>query len=114
MVHFFGWRALVFHLVYSLIILLQFEAIEYLEHYGLERKLIPGSDGIYEAVNTKHSWNAPQVLSNYMLFKVQRHSDHHANAYKPYQVLDSFAESPLLPYGYSVCLMLVMNPSVWF
>lgn len=109
----FGTRALAFHLVYSAIITLYFEAVNYLEHYGLERKLLPGSDKVYESVKVTHSWNAPQVLTNYLLFKLQRHSDHHANAYKPYQILDSFVESPMLPYGYSVSLLLAINPPIW-
>jgi alkane 1-monooxygenase len=64
-------------------------------------------------VKVTHSWNAPQVVTNYLLFKLQRHSDHHANSYKPYQILDSFVESPMLPYGYSVSLLLVFNPAMW-
>jgi alkane 1-monooxygenase len=107
----FGLRATMFHLVYSAVITLMFEAVNYIEHYGLERKLI--GEGVYESVNIMHSWNAPQVFTNYALFKLQRHSDHHANAYKPYQTLDSYVESPMLPYGYSVSLILSMFPPVW-
>jgi hypothetical protein len=69
---------------------------------------------VYESIALKHSWNAPQVMSNYLFFKLQRHSDHHANAYKPYQILDSIPESPMLPYGYTVSLILCMFPYVWF
>jgi alkane 1-monooxygenase len=32
-----------------------------------------------------HSWNADDRLSNYYFWKIQRHSDHHINAIKPYQ-----------------------------
>lgn len=109
----FGLKATLFHVVYSALITLMFEAVNYIEHYGLERKLLPGSTDVYESVKITHSWNAPQVLSNYILFKLQRHSDHHANSYKPYQILDSFTESPMLPYGYSVSLLLCMFPPIW-
>jgi hypothetical protein len=51
--------------------------------------------------------------NTYLLFKLQRHSDHHAKAYKPYQVLDSYVESPMLPYGYSVSIILCTIPYVW-
>lgn len=51
------------------------EAINYLEHYGLRRMKKP--DGTYEKVTIKHSWNSPHRFSNYLLFKLQRHSDHH-------------------------------------
>ncbi len=45
--------------------------------------------------------NAPHRISNYLLFKLQRHSDHHENGSKPYQILCSFEESPTLPHGYT-------------
>ena len=40
-----------------------FEAINYVEHYGLRRE---GKD---EKVNENHSWDAPYRFSNYILFK---------------------------------------------
>ena len=109
----FGTRALFFNLVVSYLTLMTFESVNYLEHYGLQRKLMPGSTDIYESVRITHSWNAPQVMTNYLLFKLQRHSDHHANSYKPYQILDSYPESPMLPYGYSVSLLLCIFPPIW-
>jgi alkane 1-monooxygenase len=51
------------------------EAINYIEHYGLLRKR--NEKGEYEKVTIRHSWNAPHRISNYLLFKLQRHSDHH-------------------------------------
>lgn len=44
------------------------ETVNYVEHYGLLRE--KDADGNYEPVNIKHSWNAPQVITNYMLFKL--------------------------------------------
>ena len=80
----FGGRTVVFHLLYSAMVAMMYEAINYIEHYGLQRKLLPGSKDVYESVKITHSWNAPQVVTGYILFKLQRHSDHHANSYKPY------------------------------
>jgi alkane 1-monooxygenase len=59
-----------FNLLVSVITTLMFEAVNYLEHYGLQRKLLPGTDKVYESVNITHSWNAPQVMTNYLLFKL--------------------------------------------
>jgi alkane 1-monooxygenase len=88
------------------------EITNYIEHYGLQRKEI--SPGVYEPVSIKHSWNAPKVFQNLVLFKLQRHSDHHENSYKPYQTLCSYAESPKLPCGYGICLIAALCPPVWF
>ncbi len=52
-------------------------------------------------------------MTDYALFKLQRHSDHHANIYKPYQILESLPESPLLPTGYTVALIICFIPYVW-
>lgn len=40
----------------------------------------------YERVTIHHSWNANWLFTNSVIFSLQRHSDHHENAYKPYQV----------------------------
>lgn len=53
----FGKIALIFQLLYSFTVVIYFEAVNYIEHYGLERKL--DANGNYESISTKHSWNAP-------------------------------------------------------
>ena len=88
------------------------ESINYVEHYGLRRK--EKTDGNYEKVTIMHSWNSPHRFSNYFLFKVQRHSDHHENSLKPYQTLVSMEESPFLPHGYTVSIFMSFFPKTWF
>jgi len=109
---FFGWTGLIFFLISAFISVIFLETINYIEHYGLERKEI--TPGVYEKVDIKHSWNAPHRFTNYLLFKLQRHSDHHENGYKPYQTLCSYDQSPFLPHGYTVCLLLATNSEAWF
>jgi alkane 1-monooxygenase len=108
----FGLKVMLLQLATGLggMIFLQFTG--YIEHYGLLRK--KGEDGKYENTTLLHSWNAPHRISNYLLFKLQRHSDHHENALQPYQSLASYEESPTLPNGYSICIMLALIPPVWF
>eukprot|EP00736_Rhodelphis_marinus_P009465 Rmarinus@m.29485 len=87
------------------------EIINYVEHYGLRRKEI--RPGVYENVGVVHSWNAPQRVTNWFLFKLQRHSDHHAHALRRYQILRNFAESPELPSGYPGMALLALFPPLW-
>ena len=61
-----------------------------------------------------HSWNAPHRVSNYLLFKLQRHSDHHENCLKHYQTLVSLPQSPMLPHGYTLMIILCFVPSKFF
>ncbi|PRY85302.1 alkane 1-monooxygenase [Mongoliibacter ruber] len=88
------------------------ELVNYIEHYGMERKILPS--GRYENVTPLHSWNASHLVSNFLLFQLQRHSDHHAFAYKRYQVLEHHDSSPQLPQGYSAMIILALFPPLWF
>ncbi len=49
-----------------------------------------------------------------MLFHLQRHSDHHAHAERPYQCLRHFDTSPQLPAGYFTMYLAAWIPPVWF
>ena len=88
------------------------ETINYVEHYGLRRELLPS--GNYEPVKPRHSWNANQELGRIMLYELTRHSDHHYLASKKYQVLDHHDDSPQLPAGYPTCMLMALVPPLWF
>jgi alkane 1-monooxygenase len=106
------WEVPLFFFAQSVLAFTLLELVNYLEHYGMERKKL--SNGGYEKVTPIHSWNASQLVSNFLLFQLQRHSDHHAYAYKRYQVLDHHDQSPQLPAGYSAMIILACFPPLWF
>ncbi|TGK14109.1 alkane 1-monooxygenase [Leptospira fletcheri] len=106
------WSVLGFFLVQSWIAFSLLELVNYIEHYGLKRKeLYPGK---FEKVLPIHSWNQNFSVSNAFLFQLQRHSDHHANAGRRYQSLRHFEESPQLPYGYEVMILVALVPALWY
>lgn len=106
------WEVPLFFFTQSFLAFTLLELVNYVEHYGIMRKEL--SPGRFERVNPLHSWNASQILSNFFLFQLQRHSDHHAFAHKRYQVLNHYDESPQLPFGYPTMIILAMLPPVWF
>jgi alkane 1-monooxygenase len=106
------WEVPVFFFGQSILAFTLLEAVNYLEHYGMERKKL--ATGFYEKVTPLHSWNASQTVSNFLLFQLQRHSDHHAFAFKPYQILNHYDESPQLPAGYSAMILVALFPPLWF
>jgi alkane 1-monooxygenase len=106
------WDIPIFFFAQSIIAFSLLELVNYIEHYGIVRKQL--SDGKYERVNPLHSWNASYLISNFFLFQLQRHSDHHANAIKRYQVLNHYDESPQLPFGYPTMILIALIPPVWF
>lgn len=91
--------------VYGIAIL---ESQNFFAHYGLRRKKL--ENGRYERVNPRHSWNSDHLIGRVLLFELTRHSDHHHNGAKEFQVLDSKHESPLLPFGYPAMLILSFFP----
>lgn len=107
-----NWAIPIFFFFQSYLAFSLLELVNYLEHYGIVRKqLAPGK---YERVNPLHSWNSSHLISNFFLFQLQRHSDHHANAIKRYQVLDHYKESPQLPFGYPTMILIALIPPLWF
>jgi alkane 1-monooxygenase len=105
-------EVLIFFFSQSIVAFTLLELVNYIEHYGIVRREV--SPGKYERVNPLHSWNASHMLSNFFLFQLQRHSDHHAYAHKRYQVLNHYDESPQLPFGYPTMIVLAMFPPIWF
>jgi alkane 1-monooxygenase len=94
--------------VYGISIL---EAQNYFSHYGLRRKKL--SNGSYERVKPRHSWNSDHLIGRILLFELSRHSDHHHSGAKPFQILDSKKDSPTLPYGYPMMLVLSYFPFIF-
>ena len=106
-----GAGALLFWLVQAAYAVFLLEAINYIEHYGLERSA--GADGRPEPFAMQHAWNADHALTNCFIANLQRHSDHHMHAWKPYATLEALP-GPQLPTGYAGCLFLASVPRLWF
>ena len=108
----FGWPVLLFLVVHNFFAWMQLTSANYIEHYGLLR--MRKDNGKYERCQPHHSWNANHLLSNLMLFQLERHSDHHANPARPFQSLRSFEDLPELPAGYFTMYLIAYFPPLWF
>lgn len=108
-----GWTGIGLFLMQAGTAIWQLELVNYIEHYGLTRKHL--GDGKYEHVQPRHSWNAAQRASNWLLINLQRHSDHHYKPDRRFPMLQNYtqAEAPQLPYGYPVMTIAAMIPRVW-
>jgi alkane 1-monooxygenase len=113
LVWYFGGILLLFSAILIAVVgFLLLETVNYIEHYGLSRKKL--ENGRYERVQPWHSWNSNHVLGRLILFELSRHSDHHFKANRKYQVLRHFDESPQLPYGYPMSMLMSFVPPLWF
>ena len=108
----FGTKGFLVALFSGIVGLLLLETINYIEHYGLMRKLTPS--GRYERVTEKHSWNSNHILGRIILYELTRHSDHHYKSQKKYQILEYHDVSPQMPYGYPTSMVLSFFPPIWF
>lgn len=108
-----GWAGIGLFLMQAGTAIWQLELVNYIEHYGLTRKHL--GDGKYEHVQPRHSWNAAQRASNWLLINLQRHSDHHYKPDRRFPMLQNYtqADAPQLPYGYPVMTIAAMIPRVW-
>lgn len=110
--YFFGLRSLLFFVLVALIGILLLESVNYIEHYGLGRRL--RSEGVFVKPLHCHSWNSDHVLSRVLLFELSRHSDHHYKASKKYQLLNHHDDSPQMPTGYAGMIVLALISPLWF
>jgi alkane 1-monooxygenase len=107
----FGFESLFFYLIASIIGFLLLETVNYIEHYGLQRKKI---NGVYERTLPVHSWNSNHPIGRILLLELSRHSDHHFMASRKYQILRHFDDSPQMPAGYPGMMLISFFPPLWF
>ena len=106
-----GPKILPFLMVASFWANFQLTSANYVEHYGLLRREI--SPGKHEPCQPHHSWNSNHIFSNWALFHLQRHSDHHTHPLRRYQALRHFDNLPRLPNGYFGMFSLAYFPPLW-
>lgn len=106
-----GGLGLLAYLAQGLLAALTLEVINYIEHYGLMRRVMP--DGRFEPPNELHSWNSDYFLSNAILLQLQRHADHHAHPAKAFPYLNHVPAAPQLPLGYAAMFIVALIPPLW-
>ncbi len=108
----FGPGMLVFLAIHHGFAYWQLTSANYIEHYGLLRRR--DENGRLERCRPHHSWNSNHILSNLVLFHLERHSDHHSHPLRRYQSLRHFDDVPRLPNGYFGMFLLAYVPPLWF
>ena len=104
----FGMGGLMYQLTNFILCSFWLDAVNFLEHYGLNR--IKDENGIYESIGYQHSWSS---VSSPVLFRLQRHSDHHAHSFRPMQILRKLSCAPMLPYEYILMLWIGLCPPLF-
>lgn len=110
-----GIWAIVLFLIQSMAAVLVLRAMDYMQHYGLQRQYDPKLN-LWEPIGLHHAWNCNLGLSNLTQFNILRHSDHHHHPAREYPLLQAYPESsaPHLPFSPSILTPIALMPPLWF
>lgn len=91
---------------------LQIAMADYVQHYGLARRL--RANGKPEPVGPRHSWNTPHWYSSALMLNAPRHSDHHMNPQRPFPALALEEDTmPTLPHSLPVMATIALFPPLY-
>lgn len=91
-------------------VVLIYESITYIQHYGLKRSV--DSTGHYFPIALNHSWNCYYKLSSYLYFMMPVHSVHHIQ-HPDLNSIKNWA-GPSMPLPFAHMLLAAYQPSHWF
>lgn len=100
-----GWHSTVFALVTAWIAQTLVAAVDYVEHWGLERRLVNGKP---ERMGPQHTWDCANRISDAILFNLPRHSSHHLEPSLDCNDLSRTPASPQMPTGYAGMTILAL------
>ena len=106
-----GINGLVFVIFHSFVSITLLELVNYIQHYGLERKM---ENGKYERFTDHHSWNSRHISANWSTFNLGLHAEHHQSASKHYPLLSQEEKVIEMPANYSIMLLMALIPPLWF
>jgi alkane 1-monooxygenase len=106
-----GPGALAFFLAQSMVAVFLMLAVDYTQHYGVERREI--APGRLEPVRAGHAWTTDHA-SNRTTFNLGLHADHHLAPGRTYPHLGNAQGSLQAPFGYPGLVLLALVPPLWF
>ena len=106
-----GINGLIFVFFHSFVSITLLELVNYIQHYGLERKM---QNGKYERFTDHHSWNSRHISANWSTFNLGLHAEHHQSASKHYPLLSQEEKVIEMPANYSIMLIMALIPPLWF
>jgi alkane 1-monooxygenase len=105
-----GLKGLMFCVIQACLAKTLVATIDYVEHWGLQRRQI---DGKHERMNASHIWDCANRVSDALLFNLPRHASHHLEPSLNCDQLYPIPESPQMPTGYAGMVLLAWIPSLY-
>jgi len=106
-----GAPGLVFCLAQAAVAQLLVGCVDYIEHWGLQRRI--GPQGRPERMSAAHIWDCRNAASDLMLFNLPRHAHHHLEPWHQADDLRHTPASPQMPTGYAGMVLLALVPPLF-
>lgn len=107
----FGYAGVAFLAVQGVAAIFTLEAMNYVQHYGLQRCV--AGDGRHEPVDDSHSWDTNRPVTNLLMLNLGYHSNHHLCAAKPLGEAGMPCGAQMLPFGYFALWWISLWPPLW-
>jgi alkane 1-monooxygenase len=107
----YGWVGGLFFLLQSAMAIMSLDVANYMQHYGLTRRLLPGNRP--EPIQYGHSWSQERYLDDFLLVNLPRHADHHLQPQRPFQLLRDTSDAPHYPLNYGLTMASVFVPPLF-
>lgn len=102
-----GWTAMVTYLVASAGVMLGVQLITYMQHWGLPQAQGAPFEG------TPIAWEEDCRFQAWITLHTSLHEAHHREPRRPYYQLALAPNSPRLPAGYLILLVVCLVPPLW-
>lgn len=103
-----GWHAVAFAIITAAIAKTLVAAVDYVEHWGLERQMVNGKP---ERMGPQHTWDCANRVSDAILFNLPRHASHHLEPSLACNDLSRTPASPQMPTGYAgMTILALLSP----
>lgn len=102
-----GWLGLAIYAGVIVAMGFSLQLIHYIQHWGLgdDRQLLAKSRG--------YSWDDDCRLQRWMTLSISFHQSHHDEGHRPYYLVSLRPDSPRLPTGYVILMVLSLIPPLW-
>ena len=102
-----GWRGAALYIGVALAVTFGMQLFTYIQHWGL------GDDRLGANATRGYGWEDDCRLQSWMTLGISLHDAHHQSSHLPYYRVALTPDSPRLPAGYVVLMVLCLVPHLW-
>lgn len=102
-----GWRGAALYVGVAVAVMFGMQLFTYIQHWGL------GEDRLGASASRGYGWEDDCKLQSWMTMGISLHDAHHQSSHLPYYRVALTPDSPRLPAGYVVLMIVCLIPPLW-